>query len=79
MKKWLALTVMIAGIVLLGWGIWQIASTHLQTAQSLEAAKKAVADDQRMSKKQFSPEVGKASDDSEIKSGPSHCRRDRCG
>ncbi|CAM5321094.1 hypothetical protein BSAF29S_04323 [Bacillus safensis subsp. safensis] len=61
MKKWLALTVMTAGIVLLGWGIWQIASTHLQTAQSLEAAKKAVADDQRMSKKQFSPEVGKAS------------------
>ena len=61
MKKWLALTVMTAGIVLLGWGIWQIASTHLQTAQSLEDAKKAVADDQGMSKKQFSPGVGKAS------------------
>ncbi|MFJ5673094.1 class D sortase [Bacillus safensis] len=61
MKKWLALTVVTAGIVLLGWGIWQIVSTHNQTAQSLEEAKKAVADDQGMSKKQFAPEVGKAS------------------
>lgn len=61
MKKWLALIVMTAGIVLLGWGIWQIASTHLQTAQSLDEAKKVVATDQGMTKKQFAPEIGKAS------------------
>lgn len=61
MKKWFALTVMTAGIALVGWGIWQIASTYLQTAQSLEEAKKVVAIGQEVSKNQFAPEIGKAS------------------
>ncbi|WP_353856286.1 class D sortase [Bacillus sp. Bos-x628] len=59
MKKWLALIVMTSGIVLVGWGIWQMVSTHLQTEQTLDEAKKVVAVDDFMSKEQFSPEVGK--------------------
>ncbi|MFS0655065.1 class D sortase [Bacillus sp. 179-C3.3 HS] len=61
MKKWLALFVMISGVVLVGWGIWQIASTHFQTAQSLEDARKVVAVKQGMSKRQFAPKMGEAS------------------
>lgn len=61
MKKWLAVIVMSAGIVVLGRGIWQMASTHLQTAHSLEEAKKVVETDQGMTKEKFSPEMGKAS------------------
>ncbi|MGE6630783.1 class D sortase [Bacillus sp. NPDC077027] len=61
MKKWIALIVMTAGIVICGWGIWQIVSTHLQTEQTLDEAREAVAVGHEVSKDTFHPNVGQAS------------------